>query len=32
VFERTGRVAVELAIEPLGGKRGKKDHMGHGGH
>jgi copper(I)-binding protein len=32
VFERAGRVAVELAIEPLGGKRGTKDHMGHGGH
>lgn len=32
VFEKAGRVAVEVSVEPLGGKGGTKDHKGHGGH
>lgn len=32
VFEKAGRVVVDLAVEPLGGKGGPKDHMGRDGH
>jgi len=29
VFEKAGPVAVEVAVEPLGGKGAAKEHMGH---
>jgi len=32
VFEKAGRVAVEVTVQPLGGKGPAKDHMGHEGH
>ncbi|MQA66913.1 MAG: copper chaperone PCu(A)C [Alphaproteobacteria bacterium] len=32
VFEKAGRITVEVAVEPLGGKGGTKGHMGHDGH
>jgi hypothetical protein len=32
VFEKAGRVAVEVSVQPLGGKGAAKDHMGHDGH